>query len=85
MTRSVRALSHCCSVRPFDSKSDRISPTPQPHTCSRIGTVTLNASSLNTVRCAMRDSWVFSETAMVKPARLLTCSITCTSELPSPM
>ena len=45
---------------------------------------TLNALSLMTVLWAMRASIWFSETAMVKPSRLLTCSITCTSELPSP-
>ena len=52
---------------------------------SRIGTTTLKALSLSTVRFAMRAMCVFSETATVKPSRLLTCSITWTSELPSPM
>ena len=43
-----------------------------------------NALSLSTVLFAMRASCSFSETAIVKPSRLFTCSMTCTSELPSP-
>ena len=42
ITRSVRAFSHSCSVRPFASKNERISPEPQPNTCSSIGPVTEN-------------------------------------------
>src|SRR5439155_283992 len=84
VTRSVRAFSHSCSVKPFDSKTDRMSPARQPSTCSRIGTTIENASSLSTVLLAMRASCVFSETAIVNPSRLFTCSITWTSELPSP-
>ena len=54
MTRSVRAFSHSCSFNPYDSKSDRMSLVPQPSTFSRIGTITLDASSLSTVR--LRDA-----------------------------
>ena len=46
--------------------------------------MTLDASSLSTVRRAIRAICLFSDTAIVKPSRLLTCSMTWTSELPSP-
>ena len=45
----------------------------------------MQAGSLSElVRLAMRASCLFSETAIVSPSRLFTCSMTCTSELPSP-
>src|SRR5450631_2181457 len=50
-----------------------------------MGTMMLNALSLSTVLFAIRASCLFSETAIVNPSLLLTCSITWTSELPSPI
>src|SRR5438876_10405814 len=82
--RSVLTLSHSCRVKPYVSKSRRISAVRQPETCCSMGRTMLNALSLSTVRLAMRARCLFSDTAMVNPSRLLTCSITWTSELPSP-
>ena len=45
---------------------------------------TLSASSLITVRCAMRAMKRASDAAIVSPSQRLTCSITWMSELPSP-
>src|SRR6267378_4184633 len=43
-----------------------------------------NASPLEANSCAIRVMCLASDTAIVKPFPLLTCSITWTSELPSP-
>ena len=49
-----------------------------------MGTSTLRASSLRTVRRAMWATYFASDTAMVSPSWRLTCSMTCMSEVPSP-
>jgi DNA-binding LacI/PurR family transcriptional regulator len=68
-------LSHSWTASPWASKKPRIrAGLPQPITSSRIGTRTLSALSLSTVRRAIGAMCLFSETAMVKPFRRLTCS-----------
>src|SRR5712691_8740281 len=84
VTQSVRALSHCCNASPLEANSWRIRAASQPTTSSRMGTRTLRALSLMTVLRAIRVMCLASDTAIVKPFPLLTCSITWTSELPSP-
>ena len=68
VTQSVRALSHPWTISPYDSNSSRIRTASQPMTSSRMGTRTLSALSLTTVRLAIRAIYLASETAMVKPA-----------------
>src|SRR5438094_3502358 len=84
VTQSVRALSHCCNASPLEANSWRIRVASQPTTPSRMGPRTLRALSLMTVLRAIRVMCLASDTAIVKPFPLLTCSITWTSELPSP-
>src|ERR1035438_4373164 len=84
VSESVRTLSHSRSSRPRDSNSARMRVELHPSSSSRIGTRTLDASSLKTVRRAMGVMYLFSETSMVRPSRRLTCSMTWMSELPSP-
>jgi hypothetical protein len=49
-----------------------------------MGTSTLSASSLMTVRLAISVMCLACDTAIVSPSPRLTCSITCKSEVPSP-
>src|SRR5438876_527319 len=84
VTQSVRALSHRCNASPLEANSWRIRAASQPTRSSRMGTRTLRALSLMTVLRAIRVMCLASDTAIVKPFPLLTCSITWTSELPSP-
>src|ERR1022692_1474807 len=84
VSESVRTLSHSCSRNPCDSKKARIWMEFQPRISSRIGISTLSPSSLRMVRRAICVMYLFSDNAMVSPSSRFTCSITCTSELPSP-
>ena len=85
VSRSVRTLSHSWIRNPRRSKKVRMWAASQPTISSSTGTSTLSASSLSTVRRAICAMNFVSDTAMVSPSRRFTCSITCTSELPSPM
>src|SRR5208282_3842171 len=81
---SVRIRAHSCTRKPCDSKKRRICGCVQCATSSRIGTSTLSALSLSTVRRAIWVTQRDSETAMVSPSPSFTCSIAFISELPSP-
>src|SRR5205807_1272769 len=84
VTQSARTLSHPWINKPCVSKKARMREESQSTISSRMGTSTLKASSLRTVRLAISEMYRASETAMVKPSRWFTCSMTWMSELPSP-
>src|SRR5579863_1789096 len=76
VSQSVRTRSHSWISIPLASKKPRMRDRSHPATSSRIGASTPIAFVLSTVRLAICETCGDSDTAMVRPSRAFTCSIT---------